>query len=74
MDKGKYANRVWTFTKAIAKYAKSGFENVPRFEYLKRLSTCNECEFREHDVCGVCGCYLEAKAKWNTEDCPKNKW
>lgn len=44
----------------------------------KRLSICNECEFRqEHPVihCTVCGCFLKKKIYSQEEGaCPKGKW
>lgn len=36
----------------------------------ERLSLCRDCEFREGERCGVCGCFVQLKAKVGTEKCP----
>ena len=37
---------------------------------------CKDCNYFDYEKwsCKNCGCYLEKKAKMNTEKCPKNKW
>lgn len=57
-------------------------------EYQSRLSFCSECEELRHfrsdspvstkagimDRCGVCGCFVKAKALIPFEHCPLEKW
>ncbi len=45
----------------------------------KRISICKKCNSLEHieiigDICGECGCVLEAKARVQDEKCELNKW
>ena len=45
----------------------------------KRIATCIMCEHKEHveiigDICELCGCVLEAKARVQDEKCELNKW
>lgn len=45
----------------------------------KRIAVCKKCESLEHidilgDICGECGCILEAKARVKDEKCKLNKW
>lgn len=65
--------RTLRFLKAVFKYI--FFGNTVTFEkYTSRILTCNTCEYRKISRCGICKCILIKKAKWSTEDCPKNKW
>ena len=42
----------------------------------KRLSTCRECEHYKPITrrCGVCGCFVEVKARIPYFQCPEGKW
>lgn len=45
----------------------------------QRIAICDVCEHKEHiesigDICAVCGCVLEAKARVKDEYCELNKW
>jgi hypothetical protein len=60
------------FTKAMAKWAKSGFKTVSKEIYLKRRQICYQCQ--PSGWCPHCGCNLWAKAALATEKCPENKW
>lgn len=69
--------RVFRFIKALFRYAIYGhFKNTTFSEYAERITVCSECEKlnKEKWTCGICGCYLTKKAKWQTEDCPLAKW
>lgn len=42
----------------------------------KRLNICNACEHKEYykgigDICGLCGCPLQAKTRVENEQCEK---
>ena len=41
-----------------------------------RVATCERCvhfiaQFRQ---CEVCGCFVDAKSRLQTESCPRHKW
>lgn len=43
----------------------------------KRLGICLSCELRKKEICGACGCVLQAKASDPEEHCPHpngDKW
>jgi hypothetical protein len=46
----------------------------------KRLEICRVCEFRtimpktHLEICKVCGCMVQAKARLSVATCPKGKW
>lgn len=67
--------RIIKFLKAIIKYIRFG-KRVNMDNYIHRLSICKSCENFDNEkwACKVCGCYLDKKAKMNTENCPDNKW
>lgn len=67
--------RIIKFLKAIIKYIRFG-NRVNIDNYIHRLSICKSCENFDNEKwkCKVCGCYLDKKAKMNTENCPDNKW
>lgn len=61
------------FVWALVKYILVG-GRVSQEVYKDRLDICNSCEYLKGTQCGICGCYVKVKAKWTTENCPKNKW
>lgn len=65
--------RIFKFIWALIKYMIFG-DPVSAQIYQHRLSTCSTCEHLNNNSCNICGCYVKKKAKWSTEDCPKNKW
>ena len=67
--------RIIRFIKAVIKYIRYG-QRPPIDEYIRRLSICRDCKNFESEkwTCGICGCYLDKKAKMNTEICPDDKW
>lgn len=67
--------RVIRFLKAIIKYIKFG-KRVDIDCYIHRLTICKSCDKFDDEkwTCKNCGCYLDKKAKMNTENCPDNKW
>lgn len=56
--------------------ANRGEEKVSGEIYSKRLSVCNQCEFREDKRCKHmgCNCDLSRKAWLKEQDCPMKKW
>ena len=67
--------RVIRFLKAIFKYILYGQQTSIDI-YIDRLTICRNCNnFNcEKWICKKCGCYLDKKAKMNTESCPDDKW
>ena len=61
-----------SFSKDLGKYIKEGAPNVTEEQYADRLEICSMCpHFIEKTMrCGVCGCLMEHKAKWQTAVCP----
>lgn len=45
-------------------------------EYRQRLDTCYACKhfIVESEQCGLCGCFVSAKAMLTSEACPKGFW
>ncbi len=54
----------------------SGFKQVSHEQYYDRLAMCRACPFLNHEKlrCMDCGCFIKAKAKFKSEDCPQNYW
>ena len=64
------------FSKEMVKYIKEGTPNVTMKDYANRLDICQKCPsyIKSSARCGECGCLLEHKAKWQTAECPLEKW
>lgn len=60
------------FAKASAEYIAAGMPSVTQEEYEDRVITCHECPHLKEETkqCGLCGCYIEQKASWQTAKCP----
>jgi uncharacterized paraquat-inducible protein A len=67
--------RIIRFLKAIIKYIRFG-QQTSIYDYIHRLTVCSNCEYFDNEKwsCKKCGCYLDKKAKMNTENCPDGKW
>lgn len=61
------------FTKALAKHVVDP-KNVDVKVYEDRLKTCSTCIHRNEGRCSACGCPIETKALWASENCPLKKW
>ena len=48
--------------------------NKNELTYLKRLDTCNGCEFSRKYTCGECGCFKQLKLRLKDSNCPLDKW
>ena len=66
----------YNYFKAVAKRVLSGFENVDTPTYYDRVHICSRCPKLDHKTreCTECGCPIETKAAWKTENCPLKKW
>lgn len=40
----------------------------------ERLKVCHKCEHRLGVICDICGCFLRAKTRDESEECPALKW
>ena len=60
------------FVKAAAKHIADGMEKVTIEQFKARIDVCNKCEYRLKNRCThpKCGCFLDIKAWWKSEDCP----
>ena len=67
--------RIIRFLKAIVKYIIFG-KRTSIYQYIERLTICKDCSYFDDNKwsCKKCGCYLDKKAKINTENCPEDKW
>lgn len=63
-----------TFVKAASKFAAGGFKRVSLEVLEERKAICLQCEHYVTGRCAKCGCYIKAKASWQSEECPIGKW
>ena len=68
--------RIKSFIKELIRYIRGGTPNVSDEQYELRLKACNSCEhlIAKDRKCGLCGCWVDNKAKWATTDCPDKRW
>ena len=66
------------FAKAMARHVADGLRKVTIDEYKARIATCNKnkCGRRVKNRCThpSCGCFVDIKAWWASEDCPEKLW
>ena len=62
------------FTKASFEYISAGMPSVTQDQYIERVNICHNCPhlIEKTKQCGLCGCYIEDKASWQTAKCPDN--
>jgi len=61
-------------TKAMVKFAASGFQMVDADTHRVRVVQCSGCPHHQGSRCDVCGCFFDKKAWLPHEDCPLGKW
>lgn len=70
--------KAWNFGKAVVRHTADGARQVDDAVYEGRLTVCRACSSCdiERMVCRdpSCGCYLTVKARWQSENCPLQKW
>lgn len=63
---------------AVVRHVANGGRLVSDEVYGSRLATCRACASLdvERMVCREpsCGCYVEKKARWASEECPRQRW
>lgn len=70
----KFLKQLKTFKDEVIRFVREGAPIVTAEVYEQRLSTCDACPKLDGFRCGVCGCVVEEKAKWETSDCPEKRW
>lgn len=70
--------RAWNFSRAAVRHIADAGREVDECTREKRLAVCRDCPDcdTERFVCRhqSCGCFLNIKARWESEDCPAGKW
>lgn len=75
MKKVKLNKKAYNYLIAVGKRLLGGIKNVSDDIYKKRINICVECtKLNPEYECSICGCPVETKALWKTENCPENKW
>lgn len=76
-------DRVWTFTKAIARHTRGGFRKRTKTRISELLEICENCPADRYTGthCAECGCCVGAatdawlnKLAWESERCPLDYW
>lgn len=76
LETPKLADMAKSFSGAISKWAKSGFDTCTEEQYNDRLKICRSCEYWKDGAvgrCMKCGC-AGLKLWLKTERCPIGKW
>lgn len=72
------AQRAVNFGRAVVRHVADGGQHVDDATYEARLAVCRSCASCDtaHMICRepACGCYLQIKARWRSEDCPLRQW
>jgi hypothetical protein len=63
------------FTLAVIKHAASGLKPVTEAQFLERMDACNTCpnlviDDKGDGRCKLCGCWVESKGSWESQNCP----
>lgn len=70
--------RAGNLARAVARHAADWLAEVGPAELAGRLAACRDCPLRRPAdwVCQHpdCGCYIQIKARWRSEDCPLGRW
>jgi len=75
-NKPSFFQMIKNFGSELTEHIKNGAAIVTTPQYEGRLQECDACPhlIREEMRCGLCGCYVEHKAKWESASCPDNRW
>jgi len=63
-----FLKMIANFAKASAEYVAAGMPSVTTEQYEERVDICHNCPhlIEKTKQCGLCGCYIEDKASWQT--------
>jgi hypothetical protein len=68
---GSLAKAIGSETKAIVQRQ----PNLTTQQVAARLAVCASCDqLRSNRTCARCGCFVDAKARFRSQDCPLRKW
>ena len=77
-EKPSILKMVRNFVKESVNFIKEGAPVCSEDEYTERITLCSTCDKYNEDkqTCGICGCFMPAKAGWKTSACPDDppKW
>ena len=66
------------FGKAVVKHVANRRQVASNELFAARIAICEECDSlnQQRRVCTEksCGCYIDKKARWQSENCPQGKW
>jgi hypothetical protein len=69
-EKPSILTMIKNFTKESVKFISEGAPVCTTEQYEKRIKTCGACEhFSDTSRCNLCGCFMPAKAGWQTSEC-----
>lgn len=68
------ATQLGSFAGAMGRWVAAGLPRLDDDQVAARLAICGGCDQFADGRCRVCGCWLLAKARMTTEDCPLGKW
>jgi len=60
------------FGKEMGTWASNGFQISDQAE--ARMEICRACPYLNGNKCQQCGCFMPAKTKLSTSQCPIGKW
>jgi hypothetical protein len=69
-----FAKKVVNFSKALVGHALNGLQTTSNAERAERAAICALCEKNIDKTCVECGCPIEKKISFKSEECPLNKW
>ncbi len=67
-------HQAWNAARSVAAFLGDGCKFVDKEVYAKRIARCDTCPHRNNTTCRLCGCYVNIKAKLNSQTCPIGKW
>ncbi|QDU39657.1 hypothetical protein Mal4_40030 [Maioricimonas rarisocia] len=72
------ATQVVNFGRAVLKHVANGRNQADTAVVAARLAACENCDSLDglRRVCREpdCGCFVDRKARWESEDCPRGRW
>ncbi|MCA9080850.1 MAG: hypothetical protein KDA58_09840 [Planctomycetaceae bacterium] len=70
--------RAVNFGTAVTRHVAHGLQQLPPAQVQARVKICEQCpQFRASDrTCAAagCGCFIDIKATWVSEQCPQQRW
>lgn len=71
-----HVSTIWWFLHGVIGLIKaaSGFDKAPTYVVTARKQVCKNCDHRSWFCCRLCGCFLPAKIRVDSEICPINLW